>query len=82
MTRILVFMTADIQAAGFSMRTLTRVPLPGWLSMCHSPPMALARWRMLVRPKPCCAYSLGGLLHAHAVIGHGHDQCESLLGHG
>ena len=30
------------------MRTLTRVPWPGLLSICQSPPMALARWRMLL----------------------------------
>jgi len=43
------------QAARFAMRTLTRVPCPGWLSICHSPPIAPARWRMLESPKPCRA---------------------------
>src|SRR5207253_10010261 len=41
----------------FSMRTLTRVPAPGWLSICHCPPIAPARWRMLERPKPSPAYT-------------------------
>jgi len=40
------------QEARFSMRTLMRVPRPGSLSICHSPPMAPARWRMLARPNP------------------------------
>src|SRR5437588_7669939 len=43
----------------FSMRTLTRVRAPGWLSMCHCPPIAPARWRMLERPKPSRAYTSG-----------------------
>ena len=40
------------QEARFNMRTLTRVPRPGSLAICHSPPMALARWRMLASPNP------------------------------
>src|SRR5437588_12082306 len=43
----------------FSMRTLTRVPAPGWLSICHCPPIAPARGRMLERPNPWPAYHSG-----------------------
>src|SRR5579862_2055022 len=43
----------------FGRRTLTRVPAPGPLTIFHSPPMAWARSRMLVRPKPCWAWSSG-----------------------
>src|SRR6185312_17247 len=39
--------------------TRTRVPEPGCLSICHSPPIAPARCRMLASPKPSCAYSSG-----------------------
>jgi hypothetical protein len=45
----------DHHGLRFAMRTLTRVPAPGRLSMCHSPPMAFARWRMLMSPNPSLA---------------------------
>src|SRR5262249_60829068 len=47
------YLSAVPQAARFTMRTLTRVPRPGSLAICHSPPMTLARCRMLARPNPC-----------------------------
>src|SRR5438046_4090097 len=43
----------------FSMRALTRVPAPGWQSICHAPPSAPVRWRMLERRKPPPVYTWG-----------------------
>src|SRR5688572_1995469 len=40
-------------------RTRMTVPASGVLTSCQRPPIASARSRMLVRPKPCCAYSSG-----------------------
>lgn len=51
-TRMRSVNTVATQEARFRRRTLTRVPWPGLLAICHSPPMALARWRMLVSPNP------------------------------
>src|ERR1700722_9463776 len=55
----LPFDDGDHHGLRFVMRTLMRVPAPGWLSIFHAPPMAPARWRMLLRPNPSLASSSG-----------------------
>ena len=71
------------QEARFSMRTLTRVPCPGALSICHSPPMAPARWRMLRTARsPRSRSAPGSLLHADTVIGDGELPVCGLVAHG
>src|SRR5882757_4486462 len=51
------FQYRDHHTLRFGSRTLTRVPAPGLLSICHSPPMAPARCCMLVNPNPSPANS-------------------------
>jgi len=75
-------MTAATRVLASRCARSTRVPAPGWLSICHSPPIAPARLSHAGEAKALSRVHIGPLVHPYAVVGDRELPVGGLIGHG